>query len=205
MKKFLYMGSIASILVLLSFVSSHSTFAESIRDVGVEARTNPSTVSSDNLKAFVLTSPNFKDGDVLKSDHIFNGFGCSGKNIAPILLWDNAPIETKYFALTVYDPDAPTGSGWWHWLVVNIGKEAKSFDATKLPIGSIITQNDYGQTAYGGPCPPVGDKSHRYIFTLYALKDKVSVDNPHVPAAQIGYQINQLKIAQAQIVGYYGR
>lgn len=154
---------------------------------------------------FTLTSPDFKAGEVLKPEYSYNGFGCTGKNLAPVLNWDHAPEASKYFALTVYDPDASTGSGWWHWLVVNIPKEAKSLDAAKLPEGAVTVQNDYGATSYGGPCPPVGDKSHRYIFTLYALKDKIAVGDAHVPAAQIGYQINQLKIAQTEIIGYYGR
>lgn len=204
-------------LLFGGFASLHPAHAAPVTqsaDAGAPGHfTNSSIGQSEPTTVFTLTSPDFKEGEVLKPEFSYNGFGCTGKNVAPTLNWDHAPSETKYFALTVYDPDAPTGSGWWHWLVVNIPKEAKSLDASKLPAtlpatlpeGAVTTQNDYGATSYGGPCPPVGDKSHRYIFTLYALKDKVAVNDVHVPAAQIGYQINQLKIAQAQIIGYYGR
>lgn len=189
-----------------SFNPAHAAPIAQNADAGAPTHfTNSSIGRGEPSTVFTLTSPDFREGEVLKPEFSYNGFGCTGKNLAPILNWDHAPSETKYFALTVYDPDAPTGSGWWHWLVVNIPKEATGLDAAKLPEGAVTTQNDYGATSYGGPCPPVGDKSHRYIFTLYALKDKVAVNDVHVPAAQIGYQINQLKIAQAQIIGYYGR
>lgn len=153
---------------------------------------------------FTLTSPDIKDGETFTSKFVFSGFGCTGGNVAPKLEWSGAPPETKYFAVTMYDPDAPTGSGWWHWSVINLPASATNLDASALPEGAITTRTDYGVTGYGGPCPPVGDKPHRYILTVYALKDKVPLE-AEVPAAQVGYYINSLKIGQAMMTLYYGR
>ena len=107
---------------------------------------------------------------------VFSGFGCSGKNISPSLKWINAPRNTKSFAVTVYDPDAPTGSGWWHWVIFNIpaGVNELKADAGRIeknlaPAGSIQSVTDFGKPGFGGACPPQGDKAHRYIFTVYAL------------------------------------
>lgn len=153
---------------------------------------------------FKVASPDFKEGDTLSNKHVYKGFGCLGENIAPRLTWENAPADTKYFAVTVYDPDAPTGSGWWHWLIANLPKESTSLDATHLPEGGIETRTDFGTTGYGGPCPPVGHGPHRYIFTVYALKDKIDAALD-TPAAQVGYQINSLKLGETSIVGYFER
>ncbi|HNQ91561.1 MAG TPA: YbhB/YbcL family Raf kinase inhibitor-like protein [Alphaproteobacteria bacterium] len=153
---------------------------------------------------FKVTSPDFKEDETLSNKHVYNGFGCTGENVAPRLNWESAPADTKYFAVTVYDPDAPTGSGWWHWLIVNLPKSATSLDRTHLPTGALETRTDFGTTGYGGPCPPVGHGPHRYIFTLYALKDKIDVVTD-TPAAQVGYQINSLKVGETSIMGYFER
>ncbi len=160
--------------------------------------------SAEPLINFTLTSPDFKDGDTLDNRFVFNGFGCTGENKAPVMQWSAAPMETKYFALTMYDPDAPTGSGWWHWLVINMPATINELDVKTLPEGAIETRTDYGVTGFGGACPPVGDKPHHYIFTLYALKDKIPL-GADVPAAQIGFYINSLKIAETKMTATYGR
>jgi len=126
--------------------------------------------------ALKLISNSFKDGDYLKADHILSadyGFGCAGGNRSPHLAWSGAPAGTKSFALTCFDPDAPTGSGFWHWVVVNIPASvselplgAGSADGKHLPAGALQTRTDYGTACYGGPCPPEGDHPHRYLFTL---------------------------------------
>jgi len=163
-----------------------------------------STAKAEGNGEFTLKSPDFSEGDTLANKHIYKGFGCSGENTPPRLVWDGAPKDTAFFALTLYDPDAPTGSGWWHWLALNLPKETTSLDGHNLPAGALETRTDFGTTGYGGPCPPVGDKPHRYIFTLYALKGKIDA-GPDTPAAQIGFQINSLKIGEATLTGYYGR
>lgn len=150
-----------------------------------------------------LSSPDFKDGDTLNIK--FANQKCGGENVAPKLQWSKAPEGTKYIAVTVYDPDAPTGSGWWHWLVVNLPADTTELNANNLPSSALETRTDYNVGGYGGPCPPVGDKPHRYIFTVYALKDKIQTETAEIPPAQIGFQINFTKIAESSITGYFGR
>ena len=123
-----------------------------------------------------LTSNSFADGDYLADIHILAesyGFGCAGGNQSPHLQWSGAPAATRSFALTCYDPDAPTGSGFWHWLVVNIPADVASLplDAGDpagglMPDGGLQTRTDFGAPGYGGPCPPPGDHPHRYLVTL---------------------------------------
>jgi len=143
----------------------------------------------------------------LSINEVFNGFGCSGKNISPELSWENSPKGTKSFALTVYDPDAPTGSGWWHWLVFNISKDTKGFekgvDLSKSTAVESLT--DYGKAGFGGACPPKGDKSHQYIFTIHALDiEKIDLSEKANPAL-VGYYINSHTLSKASLIAYYGR
>ena len=159
---------------------------------------------------FVLTSNDI--GGQLTEKQVYSGFGCSGQNISPQLSWVDAPGETKSFAVTVYDPDAPTGSGWWHWLIFNIPATARALaadagnpDKGLAPKGSIQSMTDYGKTGFGGACPPAGDKPHRYIFTVYALGlEKLPLDATASPA-MVGFYLNHNAIAKASIIAYYGR
>lgn len=161
---------------------------------------------------FQLSSPTIKPNSTLTADQVFNGFGCTGKNISPELVWSNAPAGTKSFALTVYDPDAPTGSGWWHWVAYNIPASttkiaagAGTVDGKNLPAGTEQGRTDFGSTGFGGACPPVGDKPHRYIFTLHALgTDKLEIPED-ATAALVGYMINANRIGQTSFTAYYGR
>jgi Raf kinase inhibitor-like YbhB/YbcL family protein len=140
----------------------------------------------------------------------FNGFGCSGKNISPELSWSGAPKGTKSFAITMYDPDAPTGSGFWHWSVIDIPKETKSIASNAsalktLPKGSMEGRTDYGTYGYGGMCPPQGDSAHQYMFTIHALDvEKLGVGQD-ASAAVIGFMINAHTIEKSSVVGYYQR
>lgn len=161
---------------------------------------------------FTLTSPTIKPGATLTDAQVFNGFGCEGKNISPALKWSGAPKGTKSLALTVYDPDAPTGSGWWHWVVFNIPaattelpEGAGSSDGKGLPAGAMQGRTDFGAPGFGGACPPKGDKPHRYIFTVHALKtDKIEVP-ADATAALVGFMINANRIASASFTARYGR
>jgi Raf kinase inhibitor-like YbhB/YbcL family protein len=130
---------------------------------------------------FSLSSPDLASGS-FDNQFVLNGFGCKGGNVSPALQWSNVPAGTQSLALQVYDPDAPTGSGFWHWAVYNIPasatgmKQGAGNSAATLPAGAFGGNTDFADTGatggngnYGGPCPPVGDKPHRYIFTLYAL------------------------------------
>lgn len=161
---------------------------------------------------FTLKSPELTPGGNFESRHVFNGFGCTGGNTSPALQWLGAPAGTRSFALTVYDPDAPTGSGWWHWVVYDIPATATGLPAGagdpssgKAPKGAIQGVTDYGKPGFGGPCPPAGDKPHRYVFTLYALKvDKLGVDATASPA-MVGFNLNGSKLDRASFTVYYGR
>ena len=161
---------------------------------------------------FKLMSPDFRPNGPIAMEQVFNGFGCSGQNISPALGWSGAPADTKTFALLVHDPDAPTGgAGWWHWLVVNIPagatqlrKDAGKADGANLPFGCAQIDTDFGGPGWGGPCPPVGDKPHRYNFTLYALKAD-GLDVGGASASLAGYMVNANAIAKARLTGKFGR
>lgn len=161
---------------------------------------------------FQLASPTIKNKATVGHEHVFNGFGCTGGNVSPELTWSNPPKNTKSFAVTVYDPDAPTGSGWWHWLIFNIPPGVTSLpagagksDGNAVPQGAIQSMTDFGQPGYGGPCPPPGDKPHRYIFTVFALKEDLLPLKPEASGAMVGYFLNQHAIAKASFTGLYGR
>jgi Raf kinase inhibitor-like YbhB/YbcL family protein len=174
------------------------------------AKTSVTGPPSRNSMTFTLSSSDVKNG-VLTEAQVLNTFGCSGGNVSPQLSWANAPAGTKSFVLTMFDPDAPTGSGFWHWVVVNIPSSAgelpngASGSATKLPAGTLETRTDLGAPGYGGPCPPAGNKPHRYIFTLHALKvEKLDVD-VQTSAALIGFNVHMQEIARATLTARYGR
>ncbi len=161
---------------------------------------------------FALQSPDVKSGQQIAEKFVLNGFGCEGGNISPALVWKNAPAGTKSFAVTTYDPDAPTGSGWWHWVVFNIPSAtgelpqgAGDAAAAKLPAGAVQGRTDFGKPGWGGPCPPKGEKPHRFIFTVYALKvDKLDLDQ-NASAAMVGFMINANKIGKAELSARYSR
>ncbi|GIX49218.1 MAG: UPF0098 protein YbcL [Candidatus Tectimicrobiota bacterium] len=164
--------------------------------------------------AMVLTSENFSDGDYLSEEHVLSadyGFGCAGGNQSPQLSWSGAPEGTKSFAITCFDPDAPTGSGFWHWVVVNIPPHVTSLEkgagnpGGKLPAGALQTRTDFGKPGYGGPCPPQGDHPHRYIFTVYAVsQEKLPVDADTSPAV-VGFYLHFNTLAKASLMGLYKR
>jgi Raf kinase inhibitor-like YbhB/YbcL family protein len=162
---------------------------------------------------FRLVSPDIKAGGTIAEAQVFNGFGCKGQNISPALQWTGAPKETKSFALLMHDPDAPTGgAGWWHWAVINIPasatqlpKDAGKAGGSALPGGALQVKTDFGAPGYGGPCPPVGDKPHRYIFTLYALKvEKLDVP-ADATASLAGFMVNANALAKTSLQARYGR
>ena len=161
---------------------------------------------------FVLSSPDIPAGGTIPQEFEFNSFGCTGRNESPVLRWQGAPAGTQSLALTVYDPDAPSGSGWWHWMVVDLPPTATELQANAgaagsatLPTGARQIRNDYGSFAWGGVCPPPGAKPHRYVFTVHAL----SVPKLDVPddatAALAGFMINANAIATASFTAHYGR
>jgi Raf kinase inhibitor-like YbhB/YbcL family protein len=159
-----------------------------------------------------LSSPDVHAGQKIAAAQVFNGMGCTGMNTSPALEWHGAPANTKSFALTVYDPDAPTGSGWWHWVVYNIPANVMKLPAgagdpkkNLMPAGASQGNTDFGTPGYGGPCPPAGDKPHHYIFTLHAL-DVAKIDVPaNATAAYVGFNLHAHSIGHATLTAVYGR
>ncbi|ESA33963.1 kinase inhibitor [Leptolyngbya sp. Heron Island J] len=165
--------------------------------------------SSASAQEFNLTSATVSEGEMLTNAHVFEGFGCEGENESPQLSWTGAPEGTKSFAINVYDPDAPTGSGWWHWNVVNLPVSTNSIaqDASvnnNLPGEAIEIRNDYGTIGFGGACPPPGEV-HRYIFTVYALGTE-RLELPENPSnALVGFMIRANMLDSASITAVYHR
>jgi Raf kinase inhibitor-like YbhB/YbcL family protein len=168
------------------------------------------TIESSSTNDFVLRSPSFDAGAMVPESYIFKGHGCQGKNMSPALEWEGAPEGTRSFAVTVFDPDAPSDGGWRHWTVVNIPAEVTSLEENaslrhQLPEGALEVENDFGDTGYGGPCPPRGDKAHRYVFTVYALKtDKLNVDSD-ADRLSVETNLNNYILGKATFTVKYGR
>ncbi len=143
---------------------------------------------------------------------VFNGFGCTGQNISPQLYWENAPAGTRSLAVTIHDPDAPTGSGFWHWLIFDIPATIKELQSNAgapgaglFPKGTIQSITDFGAPGYGGPCPPEGHGFHQYIITVYALKTPSLGLDKHTPPALVGFNLWGNTIEKASLVMYYKR
>ncbi|UZO79950.1 YbhB/YbcL family Raf kinase inhibitor-like protein [Aquimarina sp. ERC-38] len=168
------------------------------------------TTINANSQTFTLKSTDISGQ--LTNKQVFSGFGCEGENISPQLSWENAPEDTKSFAITVYDPKAPTGSGWWHWVAFNIPAGTKELKANAgnpslslAPAGTIQSTTDFGAKGFGGACPPEGNGDHPYIFTVYALSTD-SIDlSADTPAAQVNYFIGANTISKASLIAYYKR
>ena len=165
--------------------------------------------------ALVLTSNSIKEGGTIPDDHILSsdfGFGCSGGNKSPHLAWSGAPAGTKSFAVHCFDPDAPTGSGFWHWVVVNIPAnvsqlklDAGNAKSGLLPKGALQTRTDFGKPGYGGPCPPEGHGPHRYQFTVFAVKEESLPVNADTSAAIVGFQLHFNTLEKATLTGKFQR
>jgi len=168
--------------------------------------------SAVHAAGFKLQSPDVKANATMDKRFESNVFGCTGENKSPTLQWSGAPKDTKSYAVTVYDPDAPTGSGWWHWSVINIPAtvtelkpDAGNASNANLPQGARQVRIDYGVAAWGGACPPEGDKPHRYVFTVHALKtDKLDIP-ADATAALAGFMINANSLDKASFTAKYGR
>ncbi|MCW2902964.1 MAG: hypothetical protein JWO67_5229 [Streptosporangiaceae bacterium] len=158
------------------------------------------------VPSFAVSSDDVTEGQQMANAQVFNDWGFDGHNVSPHLRWEGFPAETRSFAVTCYDPDAPTGSGFWHWSLFDIPA-----DVTELPSGAgtpdatVGTQarNDYGTKDFGGAAPPPGTP-HRYAFAVHALDvDKLGVDSDTSPAV-VGFNITAHTVARALIVPVYG-
>jgi Raf kinase inhibitor-like YbhB/YbcL family protein len=168
-------------------------------------------VAAEPAEKFTLTSADIAPGGRIATAQVFKGFGCSGGNVSPALSWSHAPPGTQSFALLMHDPDAPTGSGWWHWVLYNLPASTTSLpagagDAQKnlLPAGAVQGRTDFGTAGYGGPCPPPG-KPHRYFLQLYALKVPKLELPADATAALIGFNVHAQALGSAELMGLYGR
>ena len=161
---------------------------------------------SDN---FTVTSSAFKDGGSIPMSAVFDSMGCTGSNRSPDISWSGAPAGTKSFAVTLYDPDAKTGSGFWHWTVFDIPADvthlpadAGAADSKTLPKGAVQGHNDFSHPHFDGPCPPAEDPPHRYQLTVYALKvDKLPLDSD-ASGAMVGNFIQKNMLGKAMITGH---
>ncbi|TLY67796.1 MAG: YbhB/YbcL family Raf kinase inhibitor-like protein [Gammaproteobacteria bacterium] len=175
------------------------------------AANQPIRTAQSTAGKFTVTSTNISPGGKIADAQVYNSFGCKGGNVSPELSWSSAPVGTKSFAILMHDPDAPTGSGWWHWVVYNIPANVGSLPAgagdpkkSLLPSGALEGRTDFGDPGYGGPCPPPG-KPHRYYVRVYALK----VEKLEVPAdataAFVAFSVRMHALATAELMGTYGR
>lgn len=158
---------------------------------------------------FLLSSPDLTDGGRIKPEQL-DGVGCNGANVSPALAWSGAPPGTKSFAVTLFDPDAEIGKGWWHWIIYDIPatvtalpRNAGSPEQRLAPDGSVQAENDADSPGYGGPCPPKGDDEHRYVFKVYALDSEKLPAPAGSPAIPLHLHFHSL--AQATLTGLYGR
>lgn len=159
---------------------------------------------------FDVISHDIKDSEVLPTAQVSGIMGAGGEDISPHLSWSGAPNDTESYVVTCFDPDAPTGSGFWHWVVYDIppsitelatgaGKEA----STVLPKGSKHLKNDAGFPGYLGSAPPPGHGPHRYIFAVHALNIEVLPINEHVSAAVCGFNMFGKTVGRAIITPIY--
>ena len=160
--------------------------------------------------ALKLLSNSFTDGAYLADRHTLSesyGFGCAGGNVSPEMHWKGLPDGTKSMVLTCYDPDAPTGSGFWHWVMTNIPSDATSISegSGNLPSDALETRTDFGVPGYSGPCPPEGDHPHRYIFTLFCLSVDALPIEADTSAAVVGFLANMNVIEKTTLIAFSKR
>jgi len=161
------------------------------------------------VPAFIVTSHDLTDGGTLGDAQVFDGMGLTGGNRSPHLRWEGFPAETAGFAVTCFDPDAPTGSGFWHWVLFDLPAST-----TELPGGAgsghalaagVHARNDYGDKAFGGAAPPAGDPPHRYVFAVHAVDTATLGPDDTASPAYVGFNLRYHTIARGLVIATYGR
>ena len=158
---------------------------------------------------FTVTSDHVAHGQQMSSSQVYNSFGMTGENISPQLSWSGFPAATRSFAVTCFDPDAPTGSGFWHWVVIDIPASVTSLPAgvgagdLSLPDGAFHVRNDYMTKDFGGAAPPQGDPPHRYVFAVHAVdSEKLGIDSDVSPAVA-GFNLRFHTIGRGLLIPVY--
>lgn len=149
------------------------------------------------VPSFTLESDDVTDGQPLDAKFAHTSVG--GENVSPHLRWSGFPDETEAFLVTCYDPDAPTGSGFWHWVLFNLPASTTELaQGAAAPDGAGEARNDFGESGYDGPAPPAGDRPHRYVFAVHALGAKLDVDGSATPA-YVGFNATFNVLARATL------
>ncbi|CAH0533833.1 hypothetical protein VST7929_01708 [Vibrio stylophorae] len=158
-----------------------------------------------NAHAFTLNSKDIQEGHPMAKTFEYSSWGCDGGNQSPQLMWQDAPKGTKSFAITAFDPDAPTGSGFWHWIALDIPNTVTELPrgANVKSLGGMETRIDYGTVGFGGACPPKGDGMHRYQFTVWALPVASLGLNADTPSAVVGFTLNKMALGKARLTTTY--
>ncbi|TDC59464.1 YbhB/YbcL family Raf kinase inhibitor-like protein [Micromonospora sp. KC207] len=160
-----------------------------------------------SVPSFSLISDDVIDGELMDIPFAHSNVG--GEDRSPQLAWSGFPKQTRGFVVTCLDPDAPTGSGFWHWSVVNIPASVTELPSTSggsdraLPQGAFSVRNDYGSRGYGGAAPPAGDRLHRYFFVVHALDVERLDVTTDVPPAAVGYKTVFHTLARATLTPTY--
>ena len=164
-----------------------------------------------HVPSFQLVSEDVTDGRMMADEFVYDQFGMSGKNQSPQLRWHGFPAGTLGFGVTCFDPDAPSTSGFWHWMLYDLPVQTTELVTGAgalrgpLPAGARHARNDYGTRAYGGPAPTKGEEPHRYLFAVHALKcTRLDVDDDATPAV-VGHTMTAQTLARALVVPVYGR
>lgn len=159
---------------------------------------------------FTLESASFGPNTTLANKFVYDQGKCKGDNTSPELHWSGAPEDTKSFAVTLFDPDAQNGAGFWHWMLFDIDAKTTSLEpgageavGSNVPPGSVTTKNQFGNVGYSGPCPPIGDKAHRYVFTVYALRVEKLGLGPDATPAMVKKALEDTTILSTSVQGLY--
>jgi Raf kinase inhibitor-like YbhB/YbcL family protein len=161
--------------------------------------------------SFTVTSTDVADGQPMPATHAYSAASEDAGNTSPQLSWSGAPEGTRSYVVTCYDPDAPTPSGFWHWIAVDIPADVSELptgagaDSSSLPGNAFHVRNDYSTKDFGGAFPPEGDRPHRYYFVVHAVDtDSLGVDD-NASAAYMSFNLAFHTLARAIIVPTYQR